>query len=73
MLEIWYGIALAIWWDAELKDTSIMGLKRYAFLSLLLTFIVLSHPENFGVALFIFIMNALQKGVSKNNLIWFFH
>lgn len=72
MLEIWYGIALAIWWDAELKDSSNMGLKRYAFLSLLLTFIVLSHPENFGVAIFIFIMNALQKGVSKNNLIWFF-
>jgi hypothetical protein len=72
MLEIWYGIALAIWWDAELKETSNISIKRYVFLSALLTFIVLSHPENFGVALFIFIMNALQKGVSKNSLIWFF-
>jgi hypothetical protein len=71
MLEIWYGIALAIVLDAELKKPILSLFWRYSVLTLLVVFITLSHPENFGVAIFIFILNALHLGTTKKSIIWF--
>jgi hypothetical protein len=71
MLEIWYGIALAIVLDAELKKPITSLFWRYSLLTLLVVFITLSHPENFGVAVFIFILNAIQLGTTKKSIIWF--
>lgn len=72
MLEIWYGIALAIVFDAELKKPRLSKFWHYTILSILVLFICLSHPENFGVLIFIYLLNALHQGVSIKSISWFF-
>jgi hypothetical protein len=71
MLEIWYGIALAIVWDAALRTTVDFTLWRYIKHTVLVTFILLSHPENFGVVLFVFALYAMDKKLTVNVWIWF--
>ncbi len=71
MLEIWYGIALAIVWDAALRSSTAFTAWRWLRHTVLLTFILLSHPENFGVALFIFVLFWMDKKPHKKVVFWF--